>query len=105
MKQRLLAIFYFYLSIAIFGGVISLFTWWALQMPVDEDFHVFLPLYLLMKIYSDAMIWWYLRKQNAARLFFYSNLGISELRLYLSVFAIDIIAFLLLVLLVKLILF
>ena len=105
MKQHLSAIFYFYLSIAIFGGVISLFTWWALQMPVDEDFHVFLPLYLLIKLYSDAMIWWYLRKQNAARLFFYSNLGISELRLYLSVFAIDIAVFLLFVLLVKLILF
>jgi len=105
MKQHLSAIFYFYLSIAIFGGVISLFTWWALQMPVDQDFHVFLPLYLLIKLYSDAMIWWYLRKQNAARSFFYSNLGISELRLYLSVFAIDIAVFLLFVLLVKLILF
>ena len=105
MKQRLLAIFYFYLSIAIFGGVFSVAIWWALEMPIDEKFQVFFPLYLLAKIFFDAMIWWFLRKHNRARLFFYLNLGISELWLYLSVFAIDIIAFLLFVLLVKLLLF
>ena len=105
MKQRLLAIFYFYLSIAIFGGAFSIALWWALLMPLDEEFQFFFPLYMLAKIFFDAMIWWYLRKQNAARLFFYSNLGISELWLYLSVFAIDIIAFLLFVLLVKFLLF
>ncbi|WP_165940105.1 hypothetical protein [Dyadobacter psychrotolerans] len=51
MKQRLLAIFYFYLSIAIFGGVFSVAIWWALEMPIDEKFQVFFPLYLLAKIF------------------------------------------------------
>ncbi|MBE9465927.1 hypothetical protein ACFP1I_00790 [Dyadobacter subterraneus] len=92
--KRLAVIRSFYLSFAFYTGLISLFSWFLLDMPVFEKFSRFLPLYLLMKIASGTVIWYYIRSNNPTRLFFYRNLSISELRLFLTAFAMDIMSFL-----------
>ena len=93
MKQSLRAILSFYFSFALFTGLISLGSWGIMETPLHQDFQRFLPLYILLKIITNSLIWYYLRSSNPGRLFFYANLGISEIRLFLTVFAMDIALF------------
>jgi len=93
MRQRLQAIFYFYQSIGLVTGFISLALWVIAQLPLREDFQRFLPLYLILKAITDFLLWRYLRKHNQVRLFFYTNMGISEIRLYMLAFLLDLAAF------------
>ncbi|MCE7043109.1 hypothetical protein [Dyadobacter sp. CY312] len=102
MKQRLQAILYFYQSVGLVTGLISLTLWIIAQLPLSEDFQRFLPLYLILKAVTDFLLWRYLRKHHQVQLFFYTNLGISELRLYMSAFLLDLAAFFVVIAIIKL---
>lgn len=93
IMKRLGLILSFYFSFSVYTGLISLLSWIAVDTPLFEDFRRFLPLYFLMKIASDLVIWYYLRSNNPTCLFFYFNLSISELRLFLTAFIMDILTF------------
>jgi len=97
MKQRLQAILSFYFTFAWFTALISLGSWGIMKTPLHQDFQRFLPLYILLKIFTNSLVWYHLRSSNPGRLFFYSNLEISETRLFLSAFAIDITLFFVLI--------
>ncbi|WP_159468428.1 hypothetical protein [Dyadobacter sp. 3J3] len=84
----------FYFSFSVCTGMISIFSWIVVDAPLFGDFWHFLKGYFLMKIASDLVMWYYLRSNNPDRLFFYFNLSISELRLFVTAFALDILAFL-----------
>jgi hypothetical protein len=96
------AILYFYRSIGLFTGIISLALWALADLPLHNNFHVFLPRYLIIKLITDYIILRYIRKYRmASQRYFYHNLGISETRLYLTAFGLDILIFFLLVAVVK----
>ena len=56
---------------------------------LNEQFWRFLPLYILLKIQTNSLIWYYSRKYNAERMLFYSNKNISETTLFVSAFLLD----------------
>ncbi|TKT93650.1 hypothetical protein [Dyadobacter frigoris] len=91
--KRLGLIFSFYFSFSVYTGLISILSWIVVDAPLFAEFWRFLQLYFLMKIASDLVIWYYLRSNNPTRLIFYFNLSISELRLFITAFAMDILAF------------
>lgn len=98
----MLAIFYFYRSICLITGLVSLVLWGFAYFPIHRDFHLFLPRYIIIKLITDFILWRYMRKDRmASRHYFYHNLGISEKRLYLTAFGLDILIFFLLVAVVK----
>lgn len=102
MKQQLRAILYFYKSVGLVTAVISLVIWYLAKLPLQENLEQFLLRYLIIKIITDILIWRYLRKHQAAKQFFYTNLGISELRLYGTVFILDLAVFFLFITITKL---
>lgn len=96
------AIFYFYRSIGLFTGIISLALWGLADLPLDREFYIFLPRYVIIKLMTDFIIWRYIKKHRmTSQRYFYHNLGISETRLYLTAFAVDMLIFFLLVAAVK----
>lgn len=90
--KRLGLVFSFYFSFSVYTGLISILSWIVVDAPLFAEFWRFLQLYFLMKIASDLVIWYYLRSNNPTRLIFYFNLSISE-RLFITAFAMDILAF------------
>lgn len=102
MKQQLRAILYFYKSVGLVTALISLVIWYFAKFPLQENLAQFLLRYLIIKIVTDILLWRYLRKNQAIKQFFYTNLGISELRLYGTVFILDLAVFLLFIIIVKL---
>jgi hypothetical protein len=100
MKERLLLITLFYKSFSSFSLLVSIGFWTIANLPTGEAFWRFLPLYVLLKIPTNCLIWYYLRSYNPNRLFFYSNKGISEIRLFVSAFLLDMALFFALVILV-----
>lgn len=103
--KRLGLIISFYFSFAIYTGLLSVFSWTVADTPLFGEFWRFFQLYLLMKIASDLIIWYYLRSNNPGRLIFYFNLSVSELRLFLTAFTMDIFAFLVFIFIVHLVIF
>gem|GEM_PF-4728044 len=63
--------------------------WWLAGFPSGRALWRFLPLYILLKIATNFLIWYYSRRYNPDRLFFYANIGLSEKRLFLSAFFLD----------------
>jgi hypothetical protein len=83
----------FYSSFAMFTIIVSFASWLLAGSPTGDAFWRFFPMYILLKIVTNALVWYYLRLYNRNRLYFYFNLGISEIKLAVQVFAIDFIAF------------
>jgi hypothetical protein len=89
MKECLLLITLFYKSFSSFSVLVSISLWTIANLPTDETFWRFLPLYVLLKIPTNGLIWYYVSRYNPNQLFFYSNKGISEARLFMSAFLLD----------------
>ena len=69
---------------------VSLFSWAIVDAPQSLALVRFLPLYLLLKILSGGLLWYYQKRTYPLRLFFYTNLGITEVTLYATIFVLDI---------------
>ena len=103
MKTRLLLIGLFYRTFCSFSILISIGLWELARSPLGQAFWIFLPKYILLKIATDCLIWYYARRYNRDRLFFYANIGLSEKIIFLTSFLLDIFLFLLFILLTSLI--
>jgi hypothetical protein len=90
----------FYKSFSSFSLLVSVGLWAIARLPTGEDFWRFLPLYIVLKIPTNLLIWYYASRYNPGSLLFYSNKGISETRLFVSAFLLDMALFFVLVALV-----
>ena len=89
MTDRIWLIFLFYRSFAVFSAAISMALWTLADYALNEQFWRFLPLYILLKILTNSLIWYHSRKYHAERMLFYSNKNISETTLFVSAFLLD----------------
>jgi hypothetical protein len=87
------AILYFYRSLGLYTGLISLVLWRLAEFPLHQNFLLFIPRYIILKLITDLIVWRYMRKYRPSQRFFYHNLSISESRLYITVFTIDVAVF------------
>jgi hypothetical protein len=104
MKQRLQLLLIFYKSFWIYTVAISVGAWYALEAPLYADFLRILPAFILIKLVTHVLVLYLNHTLYAEQLFFYTNLGISAMRLYVAALGLDLLLFLLFMGLVHLIL-
>ncbi len=91
MRKKLsLIVRYYGRSFMPFMFSVSLFSWAIVGAPQSLALVRFLPLYLLLKILSGGLLWYYQKRTYPLRLFFYTNLSITEVALYVTIFFLDI---------------
>lgn len=78
MKKRIRLFADYYRTVMIFTGLISCITW-----------GIGLFYFLLVKAVTQLCIALYQRQYSPAQRYYYANLGISEVRLHLTVFLVD----------------
>lgn len=90
---------HFYKSLALPLLSVSFFTWLLAGHPGYDDpmVSVFCLHWFWVKLFTTSILIYLFREFRRDKLYFYNHFGISEIRLYISTFFLDLLAFLILI--------
>jgi len=91
--KRLSVILHFYRSFAVAPVSISIACWYILHELKSERDPSLISALTFFKLFSDLAVWFIVRSLSSKRAYYYYNMHISAVRLWLTVFFIDLIVF------------
>lgn len=94
MRQHLRLTLVFYRVFWVYTLAASLGLWYIFGSPMHIGFLKILPAFLLSKLATHALVLYLLHQRYASRLYFYANLGMPAMGLYVVSYVMDVLLFL-----------